>query len=114
MLMSDPRTFVLPMTQFFSLPDYTFEDIEAPLDWPLNHGQAGRQTAMQPGSQSACQVGIQADWQDPKTGAAAITMVIRIPNLNDSPMHGAKCDLALHQCIRPFETLCYQSFTAPN
>lgn len=31
-LLANVGTFVLPMTQFFSLPDYTFEDIEVP-DW---------------------------------------------------------------------------------
>jgi len=31
-LLKSIGTFVLPMTQFFSLPDYTFEDIEIP-DW---------------------------------------------------------------------------------
>lgn len=29
-LLANVGTFVLPMTQFFSLPDYTFEDIEVP------------------------------------------------------------------------------------
>lgn len=29
-LLANVATFVLPMTQFFSLPDYTFEDIEVP------------------------------------------------------------------------------------
>lgn len=31
-LLANVGTFVLPMTQFFSLPDYTFEDIEVP-EW---------------------------------------------------------------------------------
>merc|ERR1719253_1668247 len=31
-LLNSIGTFVLPMTQFFSLPDYTFEDIEVP-EW---------------------------------------------------------------------------------
>lgn len=31
-LLGNVGTFVLPMTQFFSLPDYTFEDIEVP-EW---------------------------------------------------------------------------------
>jgi hypothetical protein len=31
-LLKDVGTFILPMTHFFSLPDYTFEDIEVP-EW---------------------------------------------------------------------------------
>mmetsp|Transcript_11674 Transcript_11674/g.33031 ORF Transcript_11674/g.33031 Transcript_11674/m.33031 type:complete len:402 (+) Transcript_11674:76-1281(+) len=51
-LLKSIGTFVLPMTQFFSLPDYTFEDIEVP-DWvfPDRHARIGSMSADSPDSQ---------------------------------------------------------------
>jgi len=49
-LLKSIGTFVLPMTQFFSLPDYTFEDIEVP-SWVYASHQAASASGPQAGPQ---------------------------------------------------------------
>lgn len=46
-LLVNVGTFVLPMTQFFSLPDYTFEDIEVP-EWAFPDSNIDESAANEP------------------------------------------------------------------